>query len=74
VSVVTNKHDLNPEVTEQIEAYSGNSQATILGRIPHDPQVIRSMVQRRCVVEDGDSPASRAIRDVWAKFEPALCS
>ncbi len=74
VSVVTNKHDLNPEVTEQIEAYSRDAQAGVLGRIPYDPQVTHSMVQRHCVVEDGDSPANRAIRAIWECLEPDLLS
>jgi MinD superfamily P-loop ATPase len=74
VSVVTNKHDLNPEVTEQIEAYSRNAQAGVLGRIPYDPEVTHSMVQRHCVVEDGDSPASMAIRIIWERLELELFS
>jgi MinD superfamily P-loop ATPase len=74
VSVVINKYDLNPEVTEQIEAYSRNAQAGVLGRIPYDPQVTRSMVQRHCVVEDGESPADLAIRAIWERLEPDLMS
>jgi MinD superfamily P-loop ATPase len=72
VSVAINKYDLNPEVTEQIEAYSRRAQATVLGRIPYDPQVTRSMVQRHCVVEDGDSPASTSIRQIWERLQPDL--
>ncbi len=74
VSVVINKYDVNPEVAERIEAVSAQAGATVLGRIPYDPQVIRSMVQRHTVVEDGDSPASIAIREIWAKLEPTLLS
>jgi len=74
VSVVTNKYDLNLEVTQRIEEFSGKAQATVLGRIPYDPQVIRSMVQRRCVVENGDSPAALAIRGIWERLETDLSS
>jgi MinD superfamily P-loop ATPase len=74
VSVVINKHDLNAEVAEKIEAYCAQAQAGVLGRIPYDPQVTRSMVQRHCVVEDGASPAGTAIREIWSRLEPQLCS
>ena len=72
VSVVINRYDLNREVTEQIEAYSGSVQAAVLGRVPYDPEVTRSMVQRHCVVEDGESPSSTAIREIWERLEPDL--
>ena len=72
VSVVINKYDVNPEVAEKIEHVSEEAQVPVLGKIPYDPEVIRSMVQRRCVVEDGDSPANLAVRDIWEKLEPGL--
>jgi MinD superfamily P-loop ATPase len=73
-SVVINKCDLNSEVAEQIESYSNDAQAEVLGRVPYDPQVTRSMVARRCVVEDGESAANLAIRAIWERLEPALFS
>jgi MinD superfamily P-loop ATPase len=72
VSVVINKYDVNLEVAERIEEVSAQAQASSLGRIPYDAQVIRSMVQRHCVVEDGDSPSSKAIREIWERLEPDL--
>jgi len=72
--VVVNKHELNPDVALQIEECATKAQGTVLGRIPYDPHVIRSMVQRHCVVEDGDSPANTAIRDIWHRLEPDLLS
>ncbi|MFH0823101.1 MAG: ATP-binding protein [Pseudomonadota bacterium] len=72
ISVVVNKYDINPETAEKIEEVSAQAGAEVLGRIPYDPQVIRSMVQKHCVVEDGDSPAGEAVRDIWKKLEPHL--
>ncbi len=72
--VVINKHDVNPDVAERIEQAATHAQGTVFGRIPYDPSVIRSMVHRHCVVEDGDSPANRAIRDIWTRLEPDLVS
>jgi MinD superfamily P-loop ATPase len=74
VSVIINKYDVNPELAEQIDEISVQSEARVLGRIPYDPQVIWSMVQRHCVVEDSDSPANGAIREIWERLEPDLLS
>ena len=74
VSVVINKCDVNPQVAEKIASVSVQAQAPVLGKIPYDPQVIRSMVRRHCVVEDGDSPSSLAIQTIWTRLEADLLS
>ena len=74
VAVITNKYDINLDVTDQIEEFSVKAQARVLGRIPYDPEVIRMMVKRRCVVENGNSPANAAIREIWETLEPDLSS
>lgn len=71
VAVVINKYDINPDMSAQIEEFSIEAQIDVVGRIPYDPQVIRAMVQRRCVVEDGNSPASLAVREIWERLETA---
>jgi MinD superfamily P-loop ATPase len=74
VAVIINKYDINADVTEQIEDFSDKANAPILGKIPYDPEVIRAMVQLRCVVENGNSPANAAIRKIWERLESALLS
>ena len=74
VAVITNKFDINLDVTDQIEEFSVKAQARVLGRIPYDPEVIRMMVKRRCVVENGNSPANAAVREIWETLEPDLSS
>ena len=74
VAVVINKFDINLDVTEQIEKFSVKAGALVVGKIPYDPEVIRAMVQRHCVLENGNSPASIAIRDIWKRLEPSLSS
>lgn len=71
-SVVVNKWDVNPDVTEQIEGLSAKRDARVLGRIPYDPQVIKALVQRRCVVENGPSSAGNSIRTIWKRLEADL--
>jgi MinD superfamily P-loop ATPase len=74
VAVITNKYDINLDVTNQIEEMSVRAQARVLGRIPYDPEVTRMMVKRLCVVENGNSAASVAIREIWERLEPDLSS
>lgn len=74
VSVVINKYDINLEVAEQIEAVTGRIGADLLGTIPYDPAVVKELVQRRCVVENGASPAGKAIRNLWRKLEETILS
>jgi MinD superfamily P-loop ATPase len=74
VAVVINKYDINAEVTRQIEDLSDNANARMLEKIPYDPEVIRAMVRRHCVVENGNSPANAAIRGVWERLKSDLFS
>jgi len=71
-SVIINKWDVNPEVAQQIEEAAARWQAQVLGRIPYDPQVITSLIHRRCVVEDGHSLAASSIREIWERLEASL--
>ncbi|MEW6351203.1 MAG: ATP-binding protein [Thermodesulfobacteriota bacterium] len=71
-SVVINKIDINPLVAERIESLAAQTNTTFLGGIPYDAGVVRAMVQRRCVVEEPNGPADRAIREVWERLKPLL--
>jgi MinD superfamily P-loop ATPase len=68
-SVVINKYDINPQVTESLETTCREESALLLGCIPYDDSVIRTMVRGVPVVENGSSPAGEAIRTIWARLE-----
>jgi len=68
ISVIVNKWDINAELSRQIEELAANRGARVLGRIPYDAQVIKALVQRRCVVENGPSPAATGIREIWQRL------
>jgi MinD superfamily P-loop ATPase len=67
ISVVINKADINADVATRIEESATGAGASVLGRIPYDPEITRAMVQRRCIVEQADGPANSAIREIWEK-------
>lgn len=67
VEVCVNKHDINPEVTERIEACCAAAGAPVVGRIPYDPAVTAAQRAGRPVVEQG-GPAAEALRELWARL------
>jgi MinD superfamily P-loop ATPase len=74
ISVVINKYDVSADVAEKIERFTQIAGVNLLGKIPYDPGVIKAMVQRRCVVENGESPAGAAIRDIWGRMKSRIFS
>jgi MinD superfamily P-loop ATPase len=72
VSAIINKWDIHPELTERIEDYSRKAGVALLGRIPYDPAVIKALVKRKCVVEDGQTAASNSIQEIWQRLEADL--
>jgi MinD superfamily P-loop ATPase len=67
-AVCVNKWDLNPEVTERIEAMSRDVGACIAGRVRYDSSVTRAQMQQRAVVEI-DAPSGEDVRLVWERLE-----
>jgi len=67
--LVINKFDLNEEVTAQVEAFAVKERLVLLGRIPYDPRVPQQMIEGKSAVEDEESPAGRAMREIFARFE-----
>jgi MinD superfamily P-loop ATPase len=62
--VCVNKWDLNPDMTERIEALALRSGASIAGRIRYDRAVTLAQIQEKAVVET-DAPSVGDIRQVW---------
>ncbi len=74
ISVIINKYDINPEVTGQIESFVVKVGAAAAGKIPFDRAVVEALVQKRCVTENGESPAGRSIREIWHNLERSVLS
>ena len=63
-SVCVNKWDLNPSMTERIEALAIRSGASIAGRIRYDNAVTAAQMLGKAVVET-EAPSAGDIRLVW---------
>ncbi len=66
-AICVNKWDLNPELTEQIEAAARRAGVSIAGRIRYDQAVTRAQMQERAVVET-DAPCAGDIQAVWNRL------
>lgn len=71
--VCTNKFDLNPKMTETIEAYARDKGLPIMGRIPFDPLFTEAMVQKQTIIEyDGSSNTAVAAQEIWERVISSL--
>jgi len=66
-AVCVNKWDINPEMTERIEAKARAAGVQIAGRIRYDPAVTTAQIQAKAVVEL-DAPSAADMREVWKKL------
>jgi len=67
-AVIINKADLNPEETARIEAYCAAQGHTLLGRLPHSPDVTRAMMAQKTLPEYG-GPLADIVADLWATID-----
>lgn len=72
-AVCINRYDINPEKTSEIEAFCEKDGIPLLGRIPYDPNVTRSMSKGLPVnAYDPSSPASTAISGIWKEVSSLI--
>jgi len=70
--VCINKYDLNPELTDQIEAFCQRQKVHLAGKVPYDDAVTKAMVQGKNIFEFSDGPVADAIQAVWENVENFL--
>ncbi|MDD3275209.1 MAG: 4Fe-4S binding protein [Candidatus Omnitrophica bacterium] len=64
-ALAVNKYDLNPGVTEKIEAFCLARNIPLTGKVPFDKTVVRAVVEGKVVTEYPGSPAAGEIRKIW---------
>ena len=67
-----NKWDINPTLTDRIEASAARLGAPSLGRIPYDRAMTAAQLAGQTVIEAGDGPAAEAIAALWDRLAPML--
>ncbi len=70
--VCVNKYDINPAITERIEAFAARQGIRSVGRIPYDREVTAAMVALKNLVAHSDGPAATAVRGLWQAVSTQL--
>jgi MinD superfamily P-loop ATPase len=66
---VINKSDINPEMTDRIEAYLKQQEIPLLEKLPFDTMMVESMIDQKTLVEyNEDSPSARQIKKIWQRL------
>ena len=71
--VIINKYDINIENTEQIEKYCTSIGVTVLGRVPFDRTMTKSMVAAKTVPEFAPKyELTEILTGIWGRIEESL--
>lgn len=62
-----NKSDINPDVAKQIEDYCAHKDIDLVGRIPYDDIVIKSINALKPITDYPESASAKAISSMWDK-------
>lgn len=73
-AVCVNKYDLNTDVTEQIYGYSAEHNVPVVGEIPFDETVPRSINELKPITHYENSAAAKAVRLLWQKLNTLIDS
>lgn len=72
ISAAINKYDLNKDLTQEVEQYCKSEDIPVYGKIPYDESVVKAMVRRRTVMENGNGPVAEAISLLWSELSRAM--
>ncbi len=64
-SVLINKCDINPEISDRIRDAAEKAGATVVGKVPFDKTFTKSMMEGRTVVEYAGGELAAGIRKIW---------
>lgn len=67
--VCINKYDINEEITKTIRSFIAQRQLKLVGEIPYDDTVMKSINELRPVIYYEDSIAGEAIKDMWLNIK-----
>ncbi|KAJ51658.1 MinD superfamily P-loop ATPase [Clostridium tetanomorphum] len=70
--VCINKHDINKEVTKDIENFINEKGLKLVGKIPYDDIVMKSINELKPITYYKDSIAEKAIEEMWNKIKNTI--
>lgn len=67
--VCINKYDINEDMADMIEEYCNKNGIEVVGKIPFDDNVRKSINKLKPVIYYEDSKANHAIREMWSSIK-----
>jgi len=67
-----NKYDINPQITEEIKSFCAEQGISVIGEIPFDDTVMKSINELKPVTGYPNSIAGIAIRKMWGRLSDIL--
>lgn len=65
IMVCINKYDINEDMAEEIERFVIEKELALVGKIPYDDTVIKSINEMTPIIYYKDSIAGSAIKKMW---------
>jgi len=70
--VCINKYDINLKNSKMIEKYCKDKNISVVGKLPYDKIMTKSMVNGQNVIEYNESELSKMIEDMWGRIKVVL--
>lgn len=70
--VCINKYDMNTDISKEIEEFCVSESVDLVGKIPYDAMVVKSVNELIPIVKYKDSSAGREIRQMWQVIKTKL--
>jgi MinD superfamily P-loop ATPase len=69
IYAVINKYDINKKVTRKIEKYLQGNNIPVIGKIPFNTDLVKTMIYKKTIVEyKPESEITGIIRNIWQKI------
>ena len=72
IMVCINKYDINEEMSKEIEKFIDEKALVLVGKIPYDDTVIKSINELKSITFYKDSIAEKAIEDMWNNIKMCI--
>ena len=72
VMICVNKYDINPGMASQIENFAREKNLFVVGKIPFDKLVMKSVNTLKPITDYDDSPAKKAIEEMWVRINSII--
>jgi len=70
--MVLNKCDLNNDVAQKIVEYCESNAIQIIGKIPFDETVVKALIEKKTIVEYGESDTKKTIEEIWQAIQKVV--